>query len=78
MPEIPAKLSTDPETVRNSSYNCEKGPNPRVLINALETGDGAQKVCNSSYNYEKGPNPRVFTIAKNALETVHGPQNSMQ
>ena len=49
MPEMPSKLSMDPETIFNSSYNYEKGSNPRVLINA-----------------------------RNTLEIVDGPQNSMQ
>ena len=78
---MPSKLSTDPKIVCNSSYNCEKGPNPRVLMNArnaLETIERPQNSMLAHENCEKGPNPRVFMTARNALETVDGPQNSIK
>ena len=78
---MPSKLSMDPKTVCNSSYNYENGSNPRVFMtarNALETFAVPKTVCNSSYNCENGPNPRVLVNDINALETVEGGQNNMQ
>ena len=81
LPEMPSKLSTDPKTECNSSYNCDKGQIhefSRLPEMSSKLSTDPKTVCNSSYNREKGSNPRVFKTVRNALEAVDGTQNSMQ